>query len=95
MKSEICEAISYKKIITFFYEGGVRKVEPHCHGKTTAGNEGLRGYQTEGYTKSGKYGWKMYDLTKAKRIEVINEKFNVRNGYKKGDKGMSVIYCEI
>ena len=95
MKTEICEAISKKKVITFYYEGGIRIVEPHCHGKTTAGNEGLRAYQVGGYTNSGKYGWKMYDLNKSKQIEVITESFNTRSGYKRGDKGMSIIYCEI
>ncbi|WP_272149537.1 hypothetical protein [Tenacibaculum aiptasiae] len=95
MNNEICEAISKRKIISFYYEEELRKVEPHCHGMTTARNRGIRAYQIGGYTKSGKYGWKMYDLKKIKQITITNESFEVRGGYKKGDKGMSLIYCEI
>ncbi|SEE49670.1 hypothetical protein SAMN04487765_2822 [Tenacibaculum sp. MAR_2010_89] len=94
MDVKICEAISQKKIITFYYENELRKVEPHCYGLTTAGNKGLRAYQVDGYSKSGKYGWKMYDLNKSEQIKIVLENFNLRNDYKKGDKGMTLIYCE-
>ncbi|MDT7832034.1 hypothetical protein RQM59_06560 [Flavobacteriaceae bacterium S356] len=92
----ICEAIFQKKVIQFYYDGELRIVEPHCYGITTAGNQGLRAYQIDGYSSSGNYGWKMYDLGKAVNIEMLtNHFFNIRDGYKRSDKGMSRIYCEI
>lgn len=95
MKPEICNAIRNKNIIEFIYDGENRTVEPHCYGFTTKENEAIRAYQIAGYSSSGKMGWKLYDLSKAKNMKVLDETFNVRGDYKKGDKGMSSIYCEI
>ncbi|MBN2571626.1 MAG: hypothetical protein JXA68_05820 [Ignavibacteriales bacterium] len=96
MITDICTAIKNKQLLKFYYEGGNRTVEPHCYGITTAGNEGLRGFQIDGYSSSGKMGWKMFDLSKANDMVILNESFNnPRMGYRKGDKGMSSIYCEI
>jgi hypothetical protein len=96
MNSQICNAIRGKNLIQFYYNGGNRVVEPHCHGVTTAGNEGLRAYQVRGYSESGNMGWKMFDLGLASNLVILDEIFtNPRPGYKKGDKGMSTIYCEL
>ena len=96
MNSDICNAIETKKLVEFFYNGGNRIVEPHCHGITTAGNEALRAYQVDGYSESGKMGWKMFDLGNASNIQILDEPFDgPRDDYKKGDRGMSKIYCEL
>jgi hypothetical protein len=95
MNTKIIEAIKNRNLIEFDYEGGVRTVEPHCYGLTTKGNEAIRAYQVDGYSSSDAMGWKLYDLSKADEIEVFDETFDVRDGYKKGDKGMSQIFCEI
>lgn len=95
MNQEIIDAIENQNVIEFNYDGELRVVEPYCYGKTTAGNEGLRAYQIDGFSSSGKMGWKMYDLGKADDIEVSDEPFSTKNDYKRGDKGMSEIYAEI
>lgn len=95
MNQQIIEAIKNKIVIEFYYDGELRIVEPHCYGETTAGNEGLRAYQIDGYSSSGKMGWKMYDLGKADDLAVSKNTFEVRDGYKRGDKGMSKIFAEI
>lgn len=96
MNQTIIEAIENQNIIEFYYEGELRVVEPHCYGLTTAGNEGLRAFQVDGFSSSGKFGWKMYDLGKAEDIEITNDSFNnPRTGYKRGDKGMDEIYAEL
>ncbi|WP_394675340.1 hypothetical protein [uncultured Chryseobacterium sp.] len=95
MDQEIIKAIENQNVIEFYYENKLRVVEPHCYGVTTAGNEGLRAYQIDGYSSSGRMGWKMYDLGKANDIDVTEDVFDVRKDYKKGDKGMSEIYAEI
>jgi hypothetical protein len=33
MKSKICEAVSKKRVIKFYYEGLERIVQPHVYGK--------------------------------------------------------------
>lgn len=95
MNTEIINAIKNQNVITFDYDGDSRTVEPHCYGVTTKGNEAIRAYQIDGYSSSGKMGWKLYDLSKANDIEVQDETFEVRDDYKKGDKGMSRIFTEI
>ena len=95
MNQKITNAIKNQNVITFDYEGESRTVEPHCYGVTTKGNEAIRAYQIDGYSSSGTMGWKLYDLSKADDVEVLNETFDIRDGYKKGDKGMSRIFAEI
>jgi hypothetical protein len=96
MKSFICDAIHNKNLIELIYEGHKRVVEPHCYGVSTAGNEALRLYQVDGYSSTRTMGWKMYDLSKARNITVLDETFNSpRPGYKRNDRGMSKIYCQL
>lgn len=95
MNKKIIEAINNMNVIEFSYDGESRTVEPHCYGVTTKGNEAIRAFQIGGFSSSGKLGWKMYDLSKAEDIEVLEDTFDARDDYKKGDKGMSEIFCEI
>jgi len=96
MRTEICDAIRDKRLLEFYYEGGNRIVEPHCYGITTAGNEGLRANQIKGFSRSSGYTIKMFDLTKVIQINILEETFNSPHKlYKRGDKGMSKIYCEL
>lgn len=96
MNKEIINAISNQNLIEFDYDGGKRTVEPHCYGITSAGNEGLRAFQVDGYSSSGKMGWKMFDMDKASSLNVLDDTFdNPRPGYKKGDKGMSRISAQL
>ena len=96
MNTGIVNAIRNQNLIEFYYDGGNRTVEPHCYGITTAGNEGLRAYQVDGFSSSGKMGWKMFDLGKARSFRILDESFSgARPGYKKGDRGMSRIFEEL
>lgn len=96
MNTDIITAIQNLNVIEFYYEGELRVVEPYCYGETTAGNEGLRAYQIDGYSSTGKFGWKMYDLGKADNITITEQTFDgSREGYKRGDKGMSRIHAEL
>jgi hypothetical protein len=96
MNKHIITAIQNLNVVEFYYEGELRVVEPHCYGETTASNEGLRAYQIDGYSSTGKFGWKIYDLGKADDIVITDHAFNgPREGYKRGDKGMSQIYAEL
>ncbi|MCK4764503.1 MAG: hypothetical protein KAW12_20050 [Candidatus Aminicenantes bacterium] len=53
MSSKIQRAIREKKVIRFYYESGNRTVEPFCFGVSSAGNNLLRGFQIDGFSKSG------------------------------------------
>lgn len=96
MNEDIIAAIENKSILEFTYDGESRTVEPHCYGVTTKGNEAIRAFQVDGHSSSGKMGWKLYDLSKAENINVLDEIFSdPRPGYRKGDKGMDEIYFEL
>jgi hypothetical protein len=97
MNTTICNAISRRAVIQFYYDGGIRTVEPHCHGISTAGNEVLRGYQTGGYSESGNpVGWKLFDVSKMYSLSVTNQTFTQnRPSYNPNDTSMSTIHCRV
>jgi len=96
MKLQITQAIENRRLIEFIYDGGRRVVEPHCFGKNSKGNEIVRAFQIDGYSSTGKMGWKLYDLAKVLSLTILEEVFlNSRPDYMKGDKGMTIIYCEL
>ncbi len=84
------------QLIEFYYEDGTRIVEPHCFGQSSKGNDLIRAFQVGGYSSSGKMGWKLYDLSKASSLTLLDEKFdNPRIGFKRGDSAMSFIYAQL
>jgi|JI9StandDraft_1071089.scaffolds.fasta_scaffold116709_2 hypothetical protein len=95
MRTLIIDAIKNKNVIEFTYDGESRTVEPHCFGLTTKNNEAIRAFQIDGFSSTGNMGWKLYDLSKADNFNVLLDTFTTRDDYKKDDKGMSEIYCEI
>ncbi len=97
MNSTICSAIENKRVISFYYDGGIRIVEPFCHGVSTAGHEVLRGYQIGGYSKSASEPpWRLYLVSKMSSLEITDQSFNgIRPEYNPNDSMMSTIYCRV
>ncbi|NJE47334.1 hypothetical protein E3E35_07965 [Thermococcus sp. GR7] len=97
MEPVICSAIRSRRIIKFYYKGGIRIVEPFCYGVSTAGNEVLRAYQIGGYSESGKpVGWKLFRISEISGLTVTDEHFEGnRPGYNPRDKAMVRIYCHV
>ena len=97
MNTAICAAIRNRAVVQFHYNGGLRQVEPHCHGISTAGNEVLRGYQTGGYSSSGNpVGWKLYVVTGISGLQQTGETFPTdRPDYNPDDRGMSSVHCHV
>ena len=95
MNATICEAINDQRVIEFYYDGSQRTVEPFCHGRTTAGNDVLRGYQISGYSSTGTVpDWKLFRLDKLSGLSVTAQIFRGdRPGYNPNDSAMSQIYC--
>ncbi len=96
MRNQIIDAIKNQNLISLYYDGGIREVEPYCFGVSRQGNILLRVYQISGYSNSNKLGWKLLSFENIKTIEILKGKFeNIRIEYKKGDKAMTSIFCEI
>ena len=97
MNVTICEAIKKRMVIRFYYDGGIRIVEPHCHGLSADGTEVLRAYQIGGHSKSGHpVGWKLIELSRISGLQHEDTTFtNNRPGYNPGDQSMSSIHCAL
>lgn len=97
MNQTIVSAIQEKKCLSFMYNGHHRVVEPHCYGITTSGDEVLRCYQIRGGSSSGIVpDWKMMTIDKISVLTLTQDEFlGPRNEYKKGDKYMTRIFCEL
>jgi hypothetical protein len=97
MKNKICEAIRNKNLLEFYYNGYHRVVEPHTLGVSKKNNDILSAFQIRGESESDKSSpWRLFDLVEMENMRVLEEKFSGhRDGYKKGDKRMIQIWCEI
>lgn len=97
MNNAIIDAITNKKVLTFSYDGHPRVVEPHAYGVTTAGHDAIRAYQTGGSSSSGDVPtWRLFLVSEIRGLSENGDEFaNARPGYKRGDKGMTRIYCQL
>jgi hypothetical protein len=96
MLQTIIDAIKNRRVLSFIYDGYHRVVEPHAVGSSTAGNDVLRCYQTEGGHVTLGHDWDLCELSKISTLQLTGGNFaNARPDYKKGDKGMSRIYAEL
>lgn len=93
----ICDAISKRLVLQFHYGGGLRIVEPYRHGRSTAGNEVLRGYQVSGYSASrNPSGWRLFDVRKIGQLRAAPETFSGhRPGYAAKDPAMRFVHCQL
>ena len=96
MDTEISTAIENRKLIQLEYSNGERIVEPYALGMSSTGKMLLRAYQRQGYSLSSEnYGWKLFNLSEIQRLIIIDENFEPRGEYRKGDKALSEIHSEI
>jgi hypothetical protein len=98
MKRNICSAINSRKVVSFYYRGGVRFVEPYCYGlHKSSGNEVLRGYQVGGFSEFGEpFGWKLYPVNEISKLVITDDNFKGdRKGYHPDDPMMKEIICGI
>lgn len=92
------EAMEAGYCLRFNYDGQPRLVEVHAVGISTAGRPCMRVYQVEGGSVHNEpEGWKMMTLAKVFEFpEVVEiESLAPREGYQKGDLGMTYIIDEI
>lgn len=97
MNTTICNAIQARAVIQFHYDGGLRVVEPHCHGISRRGKEVLRAYQVQGHSRSGKtVDWKLFEVSKISGLQETGQVFpQNRPGYNPDDRGMRTVHCHV
>ncbi len=91
-RPEICDAIKNKQRIEFLYHGKRRKGNPQCYGINKKGKEALRVHLIEG----GSRPEQMFLLDDTENFNIQREHFvNPGPNYRKGDKDMVHIFCEL
>ncbi len=95
--SDICQAISDLRLISFDYDDHYRVVEPHIYGVDKKGHHALRAYQVRGYTKLGQLpDWRFFHVDRICRLTILQETFaGPRDGYKRSDSAFATIQCQL
>lgn len=96
MGKMLCDAINERKIIELRYSGYSRVVEPYAYGRDKSGDEILRCFQISGGSESGeRSGWKLLKVREIFALQSTSLSFGTRAEYKRGDKAMEYIFCQI
>ena len=92
-----CRALNEGKRLELRYDGFSRVVEVHAVGCSNAGHNIMRVYQVRGGSESNeRVGWKIFRLDEASSAHILDERSEVpRSDYKRGDKAMSRMFCEL
>lgn len=91
IENEIITAIQNKLLVSCFYDGLPRVVEPHCLGRNKNGLK-LLCYQTGGGSSKGNIpDWRIFSVGKMENVLVLDEHFTQpAPGYKRDDSEMTL-----
>ena len=93
MRDVICGAIAKKKIISFHYDGRLRRVEPHLLGYDIDGDLKLSAWQLSG--GSG-VGFRDFHVAELSGLTISSDSFaGARRGYNQNDSTMKNIVCRL
>ena len=92
----IVQAINNREEISFTYSGLQRVAQPCAVGISTAGNEVLRCFQTQGGHITPGHEWELCTVAKISNLQLTGTIFNPNpRGYKQGDRGMQIIHAQL
>ena len=96
MKTILINAIQDRECLSFVYSGLQRLVQPAAVGISLAGNEVLRCYQIGGGHVTSGHDWDLVDLSKISGLRGTGQHFyGDPPGYRRGDKGMTMIFAQL
>lgn len=92
-----CEALHQGKRLVLQYDGFTRIVEVHAVGVTRDGLYIMRVWQVGGSSSSGhQSGWKILRLSRVLQVMISKESSDApRSGYRRNDKILDTICCQI
>ncbi|MDB5599622.1 MAG: hypothetical protein JWN71_1666 [Xanthobacteraceae bacterium] len=92
-----CEALQAGRVLEVRYDGYHRCVEVHAVGFSRDNNALMRVWQISGGSVSNEpVGWKLLRLDEASGASVSKLQSRApRDGYKRGDRNMERIVCQI
>lgn len=91
------QALQQGRILELRYDGYNRCVEVHAVGISTAGHYVMACWQTSGGSSGGeRVGWKLMRLDEVLGAVISGQPSAApRDGYRRGDKRMARIICEL
>ncbi len=98
MNFTLIRAIQNKIVITFYYRGHLRFVEPHTYGVfKNSRQDALVGYQTLGGSNTGGIpAWRTFLINEIFNLDLSQNNFiKSRPGFRRDDPRMNVIYAQI
>lgn len=92
-----CEALNAGKRLAITYGGFTRVVEVHAVGITSEGNPVMRVWRVRGGSQSNNPSpWRLFRLDKTWGFAILDEVSEApRAGYKRGDRAISNIRCQV
>lgn len=90
-QDELCDAITNRRVITFWYEERIVTAEPYVLGIDVYGSLSLRAWQLFGARGRG---WRRFQVSKASRLTITDVTFDEpRSGYESQDEYMQRVIC--
>ena len=93
----VCAAIARRHFLRFVYNGSERVAYPCAHGWLTTGNEALRAHEVRlvlGRLRT--LPGRLYLLRSMSEVAVTEQPFDdPPRGYRRGDRGMAEIHCQL
>lgn len=95
--SDACQALKSGRCLEVRYHGFARVVEVHAVGTSTKSNPVMRVWQVRGGSvHNERVGWKLLLLDEGIGVAILDEKSLAPcPGYKRGDKDMIHILCQL
>jgi len=96
MSPTICSAIHGRQLLELRYHGYARTVEPYAYGRDKNGDALLRCFQISGGSESGQpTGWKILKVAEVFAINEQKATFRPRPEYRRDDKAMAFMFCQL
>ena len=91
MLSILITAIKGRRLVSIWYDPGVRVVEPHALGYGSDGQVLLRAFQVAGVSESGQpVNWKLFRLDRIQDAKLSGASFKrPRPEYQRNDRAMT------
>lgn len=92
-----CVALKQGKLLELRYDGFVRSVEVHAVGRSRKGEIVIACWQVRGGSVSNEpVGWKLMKVAEVGSAVTTDEASQApREGYRRGDRRMAEIFCEL
>lgn len=93
----LIQAIQQRLVVTFFYDGLSREVEPHACGVFENGRTVLIGYQIFGLSRSGNEPpWRTFSVDEMVGLQVTDKRFeHNRPGYNPFDARLMQVFARV